>query len=350
MFGNFFKHYVWPIATLSGGIIGVGFLALPYVALQVGVFWMFFYFFLCTALIIYIHIIFGEISLETPDFKRFPGFVGFYFGKHMEAVTLVLMDVGSYGALLVYIIVGAQFLATIFGGSILWWAVAYFLTAGAMVFFGIKLISKIEFWALFALFFALALIFLKGFGHIHAENFLLVPAVTGVKGLLLVFGPIMFALWGTGLIPETEEMIPDRKSSLKKIIVISTLIPAGFYLLFMLVVLGITGGQTTESAFTGIRATLGDGMVSMAVLMGVVPTFIAFITQGLILKKSFKYDLGVKEFPAWVFAIFPPMIIFLLGITQFIGVISFIGAVLLPIDAVLIFLMYWKVKKMRIDN
>ena len=345
MIKDSFRNYIWPIATLSGGIIGVGFLSLPYVALQVGMGWMLLYFAIFTALVIWIHVMFGEIALQTPDFKRFPGFVGFYFGKPVEAIALVLLNVGSYGALLVYIIVGSQFLATIFGGTILWWAVAYFLAAAFMVLVGIRFISKIEFWALVTLLAALALILFKGFGHVSTMHFAVPAAVTGFRGLFLAFGPLVFSLWGTGLIPETEEMMPGHKERLKKVIIISTLIPAIFYLAFTVIILGITGGQTTEAAFTGARAVLGDGIISLAVLMGVVPTFVSFITQGLILKKSYKYDLGIAEFPAWVFAVFPAMMLFLIGITQFIGIISFIGVFLLPIDAVLIVIMYLRIKR-----
>jgi hypothetical protein len=44
-------------------------------------------------------------------------------------------------------------------------------------------------------------------------------------------------------------------------------------------------------------------------------------------------------------AFLPPAILFVLGVTQFIPVISFIGSFLLPIDALLIIAMYIKVKQ-----
>src|SRR5437764_1064498 len=110
MLNNLFRDYIYPIATLSGGAMGVGFLSLPYIALKVGIWAMFFYFIALTALVLVINLIFGEISLKTPDFKRFPGFVEFYLGTWAKMVSLVLIILGSLGMLLAYLIIDGQFL------------------------------------------------------------------------------------------------------------------------------------------------------------------------------------------------------------------------------------------------
>src|SRR3989344_2450756 len=114
MLGNIFKNYIYPVAVMSGSIIGVGFLALPYITLQVGIVTMLFYFVILTTLIVYLHVMFAKISLKTPDFKRFPGFVRYYFGAVPEKMTLILTIFGSFGILLVYLLVGGQFLTAIF--------------------------------------------------------------------------------------------------------------------------------------------------------------------------------------------------------------------------------------------
>src|SRR3989344_58690 len=103
MFKDFFRYYVYPIAVMSGSIIGVGFLSLPYITMRVGALIMFGYFVALTALIVYLHVIFAKISLKTPDFKRFPGFARFYLGPWAGKVSLVLMVVGLLGVLLVYL-------------------------------------------------------------------------------------------------------------------------------------------------------------------------------------------------------------------------------------------------------
>jgi amino acid permease len=153
----------------------------------------------------------------------------------------------------------------------------------------------------------------------------------------------MFSLWGTGLIPEIEEMLRGKKKSLTRVIVIGTLIPAIIYLAFIFLILGITGPHTTESALVGLKNVLGNGVISLAFLTGIITTFIAFIAQGLLLKKVLMYDVGVKPFTAWGLVCFTPLLLVLLGLNSFIGLISLVGGVLLGIDGVLIMLIYRKI-------
>ncbi len=345
---DIFKNYVYPVAAFTGSIIGVGFLSLPYIASRVGIWPMIFYFVVLTGLVILIHVIFGQICLKTPDFKRWPGFVGFYLGRYAKGVVLVTTTLGSFGVLLVYLIIGSQFLTAIFnpmfGGRFALYVIVYFALVGTCVYLGVKAISKVDFLALLLLVGILFFIFIKGFAKIHAVNIFATGAAhLTFTNLFLPYGAILFSLWGVGLIPEIEEMVAGNKKTLKKIIIISTALAALFYLAFIFVILGITGSRTTESALVGLRGPLGGTLISVALFIGVISTFIAFIAQGLLLKKIFMYDMGIKEFPAWVFTCFPPFILFYMGFNSFIPLISFIGGVLLSIDGILILLMYKKI-------
>lgn len=292
MFGDFFNNYVWPVGTMALSIIGVGFLALPYLALQVGIIPMFFYLAVLTILLTCLHVMFGAVALHTPDSKRFPGFVGFYFGRPMEVFTFLLMIVGIYGTLLAYIIIGFEFLATLIAAGNISWA-----------------------------------------GQMSLANLFAPATKTGLAGALLVFGPVVFSLWGTGMIPDMEEQVRSDKKLLYRAIIMGTCIPAALYALFIVIVLAITGSATTPSALAG-----------WAVILGLVTTCIAFVVQGNMLREIFLYDLGASKVLALAAAFLPPVALFMFGVTQFIPVISFIGTILLPINAVLIILMYWKTK------
>ena len=142
------------------------------------------------------------------------------------------------------------------------------------------------------------------------------------------------------MIPETEEILGEKKVILKKIIPIAILIPLFIYLFFIYLILGITGPQTTESALTGLKNFLGDGIVSLGLFFGILTTFTSFITLGLTLKKVFWYDLKIPQNLAWLIACFVPLILYLLGMQNFIAVIGFMGAVMIGIEAILIILMY----------
>lgn len=347
MFKYFLRYYIYPVATLSCGAIGVGFLSLPYVAKTASIWLMLFYFVVLTALILLINLIFGQISLKTPDFKRFPGFVGYYLGNWGKTFAFVSTIFGSFGVLLVYLIVGAEFLTSalqpIFGQSVLFYAIIYFVCASVIVLLDISAVKKVNLAVLILLFLSIIFIFIKGFWQIKLGNIFGYGFKFELSKLLLPYGPIMFALWGSGLIPEVEEMLGKKKNLIKKIIIASTFLPAVFYVLFVFLILGICGSQTTEMALTGLKSFLNNGAVLISLLIGFSVTFIAFISQGITLKKVLKYDLKVGSWQAFIITCFTPMALFLMGLKFFIPLISFIGGVLLSINGILILLMYKKI-------
>ena len=342
-----FKNYIYPIATLSGSIMGVGFFALPYITMKVGIWLMLAYFLVLGFLVILIHLIYGQIALKTPDFKRLPGFVGFHLGKWFGKLSLFFTTVGSFGVLLVYLIIGSDFLSNVFlpilGGNKLLYVFIYFALASLIIYFGIKIVSKVELGVICFLLLVLVLIFIKGFSQIKISNLFIGNINFEIENLFLPYGAVMFSLWGAGMIPEAEEMLGKNKKLNKKIIITAILIPAVIYLFFIFLVLGITGSATTQSALLGLKDFLGNGVVTLGILVGVATTFVGFITLGLTLKKMLIYDLKIKNFHSWVIACFVPLILFLMGLNSFIGLISFIGGVLLGIDGILILLMYKKI-------
>jgi len=340
---------IYAIATLSGTIIGVGLFALPYITSKVG-FWVILgYFLVLGSLVILVHQFLGEVALKTPDLKRLPGFAKFHLGKWGEKIAFFSSIFGIFGAILAYLIVGGEFLenllSPIFGGGNLIWTLIYFSFGAILIFSGVKAISKVEFWGLIGFFLILILIFFRAKDLISIENLFLVNDQWSlVKSyLFLPYGAILFSLWGAALIPEVEEMLGKRKNLLKKIIPISILIPIFVYLFFIYLILGITGPQTTESALTGLRDFLGDGIISLVLFFGVLTTFTSFITLGLTLKKVFWYDLKIEKNLSWAITCFIPLLLFLIGIKQFIPVIIFVGGVMLGIDGILILLMYRKI-------
>src|SRR3989344_4176735 len=348
MFKSVFRNYVYPIATLSGSIIGVGFLSLPYITLRVGILPMIFYVILLTGIIVVLHVIFGQVCLNTPDYKRFPGFAEFYLGKWAKYTILASVVFGSFGLFIVYFILGKQFLTAIvppFAGNVWWYVAGYFGLGMACIYFGIKIVSRAVFWALALLLVVFFIIGARAFSYLNLESiFLNAPSFFGDwKTMFLPYGIVVFSLWGAGLIPEIEEMVAGNKWSLKRIIITATIIPAAEYLIFIFLILGISGTYTTESALTGLKGFLSPGIFGAALSIGLITIFNAVAPQGLFLKETLMYDLGIRHFPAWLITCLTPMFLFLLGFNSFIFLISFIGGVFLGINGIFILLMYRKI-------
>jgi len=343
------KKIIYAVATLSGTTVGVGIFSLPYIASRAGLVVTVAYFLILGLVTIAVHLIFGELAVATPDFKRLPGFAQFYLGKWGKRLSFLVAVLGALGALLAYLIVGGEFLTSLFspflGGERIFYTLLYFVVGALLIFLGIKIIAQIELISLILFFLVLVIIFFQAQGAIKTENLVLYPAQLNLALLFLPYGAVLFSLWGATLIPEVEEMLKKEKKLLRVIIPVATLIPMIIYLFFIYAVLGICGTGTTESALGGLYDYLGDGIVSLMLLFGVLTTFTSFITLGLTLKRVFWYDLKIGKNWAWVLACFPPLIAFLLGFKSFITVISLSGGILLGLEGILILLMYQKAKR-----
>ena len=236
-----------------------------------------------------------------------------------------------------------QLLAPYLNGGYEFYVLIYFAVGALLIFGGIKAVSKIEFWALFAFFIVLGLIGWQGWPAVDISN--LFAKSGGAKDFFLPYGAILFALWGASLIPEIEEMLQGAKHLVKRVVSVSIFISAAVYLVFIFLVLGISGFLTSPEAVAGLKDKLGDGVVFLTIIFGLLTTFTSFITLGLTLKKIFNYDLGFSRSFSWAIACFAPLVLFFAGLKDFIKVIGFVGAVMLAVEGILIILMYNKIKK-----
>ncbi|MBU4274841.1 hypothetical protein KKE19_03435 [Patescibacteria group bacterium] len=345
-----FKKSTLAIATLSGTIIGVGIFSLPYITARVGFGLMFLYLFVLTVLVTLIHLCFSEVALKTPDFLRLPGYAKVHLGNWGKMAATVIAIFGSVGALLAYIIIGGGFLANllvpVLGGSVFLYTILYFILGAFFIFWGIKAISKIEFWGLVLFFLSLLFILWRGLPFFEIKN-LPFQFVNNLGDLFLPYGPILFALWGATMIPEVEEMLGHDKKTIKKVVAIASIIPVIFYLLFIVLVVSISGSATSTEAILGLKNVLGQKVASIMFFVGFLVTFTSFITIGLTLKKVFWYDLKMPHYFSWVLACSLPFLLYLLGFQDFIKVVGLVGGAMLAFEGVLILLMYQKIKQGR---
>ncbi|MEK7124001.1 MAG: hypothetical protein AAB851_03870, partial [Patescibacteria group bacterium] len=161
----------------------------------------------------------------------------------------------------------------------------------------------------------------------------------------LPYGIIFFALTGASAIPEIRDMLGNRPDLLKKAIVAGSIVPTVIYLIFAFSVVGVSGINTSREAIAGLKSHLGGFVVYLGALVGFLTTFTSYLVLGLNLKKMFFYDLKFGGFTSWFMASFGPVLLYLSGVTNFILVIGFIGAVSGGIDGTAMILTYLKAKK-----
>jgi len=333
------------LSTFCGTIIGVGLFGLPYVASKIGFVPIILYFIIVGSVAIIIHLIFGEVVQRTKGLHRLPGYAEIYLGKKWKIFSSASGVVGIAGSILAYIIVGGKFLSDLFrpylGGTESFYLIVYFSLGMLLVYLGSKSISKTELIMLFLFFVITIFLLIKSIGSIN-YSFL-----SGFRPqyLFLPYGVIMFSLWGASVIPETSEILGAKfEKSLKNIITGGIIISTATYLIFIFSVLGVTGIHTTSEALTGLIARFGDGIASLALMFGILTTFTSFLTLGITLKKIFWYDLKISHFNSWLLVAAIPAGLYILGFTNFIAIISFVGTITLGFDTITTILCYKKAK------
>jgi amino acid permease len=271
-----------------------------------------------------------------------------YLGKPGKYFMILSMTVGIYGALTAYILGEGEIFNTIIGGNPWIYSFAFFLIASAILYHGIKATGRSEL-AITAL--MVITIFLIGAFAYDKIN----PAyLTGMhlKNFFLPYGVILFAFVGTAAIPELRTELAKDKHKLKKAIIIGSVIPVVLYFIFALIVLGIVGlnnfntlGPNERIATVALSVFSEPHLAFVANIFAAFAMLTSFLGLGLALKEMYVYDCNFNKHLAFLLTVVPPLFIALLGLTSFIAVIAFAGAVAGGIDGILIMLAYWKAKK-----
>ncbi|MFH0805296.1 MAG: aromatic amino acid transport family protein, partial [Patescibacteria group bacterium] len=231
-------------------------------------------------------------------------------------------------------------LVPILGGSSTLYMYIFFALGALLIFFGVKSIAQVESVMLVFFLIILGLIFYKGASIINPVHLFVFDS----KYLFFPYGAILFSLAGFSVIPEIREYLIEKPKDLRKVIILATSLAALISFFFVFIILSITGSETTPEAIAGLKNHLSNGIVVLVLLFGVLATFTSFLTCGLTLKKIFWYDFKINKHISWALACFLPIFLFILGLTDFIKIISISGGVLLAISAILMIFIYLKAK------
>lgn len=337
----FNKRFLGATATLVGTIVGVGIFGVPYVVTKSGFLIGLILLFILSAAALLLHLIFGEVVLRTPGKHRYVGYADMYLGRWGKWLTAFTTIFIFYGALLSYLIVGGKFLQTIFGGSEFFWSLIFFAICSSAIFFGLRVISQMEIMMSLFLMIVIIFIFFKGWSALEPSNL----ATLDWRYFFLPYGATFWAATGWTAIPEMKEIFKQKCQLFKKAIIWGTLLPALLHLLFILIVVGVTGNQTSPEAINGLVEFLENHTVTWGAVFGILAVATSFLVLGLSLKKIYWYDYKINKHLSWALTCFIPLTAYLFYLRDFILVISFLGATLCGLNGILLILIYQRARK-----
>ena len=160
------------------------------------------------------------------------------------------------------------------------------------------------------------------------------------------YGVILFSLLGWSAIPEIADLFKSKKNkkNLDNVIVWTFAIVIVFYLVFSFIVVGVSGQNTSSNALDGLVPFLGQNIVIVGSLFGLVALASSFLILGNYLKNSLRYDLKLPYIVSASIAVFIPFLIYFVGIRDVISVMGILGAALGAVEGVIIILIFQKAK------
>ena len=342
MDGNKNDNSFWlAVFSLVGTTIGAGIFGLPYAFAKAGFIVGLIELVILVGIMLLIQQMLGEVALRTPGKKRFIGYVAEYLDPAWKPWVTAAVFLGSVGVLLVYIILGGQFLSAILEQDAFWGSIIFFTIWFLSILVRPKIFGRIEFYISFLVILIIILTSLVNFESVNLDNL----KAADFKNLLIPYGVILFAISGFSVIPEMEDILGNKKSKIKKAIMWGTLIPATVYLVFIFIVLGVSGGLTSPDAVSGLALALNSKIILLFwSLLGFLAVSGAALSYGVYTKETLWYDLKLEKWLAWFLTGAAPLTLFLLGARNLVTVISIVGALFFAFQAVVVLLIHKKSK------
>ncbi|PIR06191.1 hypothetical protein COY65_02070 [Candidatus Jorgensenbacteria bacterium CG_4_10_14_0_8_um_filter_39_13] len=334
------KDFIFSVVLLAGTIIGAGVFSLPYIFSRLGVINGIFYLIAFTLIYFVLHWMYGrllEINKGNYQFfyltkKYLPSFIS------LPAALAILGELIL--TLTIYLILAPVFGQLIFGSSGWIFLLIFWLLGSLFIFAKLSWLGMAEFFGLGSTFLILGLIIFLGLNRPFQvplwKNF-------NWSTFFLPFGPLLFSLTGRPAISKVVEFyhrFQDKKKKipLAKIIFWGTALPAFVYLIFVLGILRLNP-QISPEAFNSL-GFLSPLVLTLLGLIGLIGIWTSYFILGINLRETLISDLRFSRLFSALLVLFLPPLLYLIGLRNFLAIISLAGNVFLALEAIFIITMW----------
>lgn len=330
------------VAMMIGAIVGAGVLGIPFVVAQSGVLIGVLYILILGVLVTYVHLMIGEVTLRTQKKMQVPGLARKYLGTLGGWIMGIDYVFFSYMAIVAYIVASGDVLAALFPIlSAFQWSLIFFSLLAIVVYVGLNGVKVAELVLAMIMLTLLIVIMMSGIPHIDPSNLLVIQ----FANVFVPFGVIMFAMGGASAVPEMENLLPHAGKKIERTLIIGTLTTVLLYMMFTIVVVGVTGLNTTSVATIGLGQAISQHVVVLGALFALIAMSTSFLTIGLALRRVYEWDCGLPRVFAWVLALGIPLIVYMLGARDFIKTLALAGALGGGLEGILFVCMFWQARK-----
>ena len=342
-----YKNFFLPAGLLAGTVIGAGMFALPWLFQRAGFGVGMAALALGAGAYLFIHLAYADLIVRSPGEHRFAGYAKLYLGRAGFWVASVVAIFEMVSVLTIYLIISVSFANLLFPGDSLVKLLVFWALASLAMFLPLKRLALTEFLLTGG---KIAIILgILAFGIPNASRILDVGFFTEWQTVLLPLGPALFALSGRVAIPSVvayfrEKGVVHSRKALASAIIAGTLIPAVVYILLVIAITSLSRSVSDDSV-TGLIGNIPPLALIGVGALGLMSIWSAYVLVGVDTKNLLRYDF--KFFPgvAAMITISAPVILYLAGFHNFIGLVSFVGGIFLAIEGLLVIAMWWSAKR-----
>lgn len=332
-----------PASILAGTVIGAGVFSLPFVFNAAGLLTGFFYLAFLALIYIMVDLLYADVIVRTPGEHRFVGYSKIYLGSTGFWAAIFIGLFQAFFVLTVYLILAPSFSRLFIENNAIIHLLAFWLLGSIAILLNIKRVASIEFLITAGIIFIIFLTFILGApGFIQRS----INWQFDLSNLILV-GPILFALAGRVALPEMMSYFKESKIPLgffRKAVIWGMVVPALVYLLFVVGILGLSF-PVAEDAVSGLVGQVSMPVLAAIGILGLLSLISSYIIIGFDTARILKYDLFVPDWLSKGLVVFVPPALYFLGFKSFIGMVTFLGGVFIPLGSIFVLLMWLKAKK-----
>jgi len=329
------------VFIIVGTTIGAGILGVPYVIAQVGLKIGLLYILILGIVMLFLNLMIGEIAVRTKKPMHLPGFAKRYIGAWAKDIVSLIVLLTGVGVLLAYLIGEGRALSEVFGGNPKWWSMFFWSIGSFLIWRGLQTVKVIEKVASIIILLILGGLSFYLLGFFEKANW----EYYDFAKIFLPYGVILLALRGTSAIAEAHALLPGSPGKFRTAVILGSIIPTACYILFAFATVGVLGLGTTEVVTVGLGRTLGSIILVIGNLFAILAMFTSFMGIGIALKQTLVWDHKIKPWLAVFLVVLPPAILFLLGFTDFVNVLDFVGGLFVSVESIFIVFIYWKAKQ-----
>jgi len=269
-----------------------------------------------------------QVIEKVRERHQLPGYVRKILGERASFAATICLLFSTFGALLAYLILSGEFLSKITPLSSIQGSWVFYFAVALMLFFGGRHLEVLDVFMTIVKVLILGVVILFTFDPVVFKSSLTYwPSGLGFKNLLLAYGAILFALTGYSIIPELK-----KEKAIRRSINYAQLTSVIIYVFFALNLFPFVQG----AGFV-LGNSLQSFLFNLAGVFGVLTPYLmlSWVSYDLLDK-----DLGFPKKEALILTLAAPLLLFLIGMHDFMAVLSVSGGVFLGVIAILIAQMY----------